>query len=142
MKYIRGNIFASTAQVLVNPVNTEGIMGSGLAFQFKIRYMGMFHEYIRECRSGVLDIGKPTIYKTSYKWILNFPTKRKWKDPSELEYIIQGLEMLVETYQELGIQSIAFPKLGCGYGNLEWSEVKQVMEKYLGKLPIEILIYI
>lgn len=140
--YVRTNIFESNAKVLVNTVNTVGVMGKGLAKEFKRIYPDMFKNYQKYCESQDLTIGKLQIYRTSNKWILNFPTKQSWRQASKLEYIEAGLKKFVNTYEAQGITSIAFPMLGCGNGNLDWQDVKPLMEKYLKKLPIEIYIHV
>lgn len=141
--YVRTNIFESRADVLVNTVNTVGVMGKGLAKEFKRIYPDMFEVYQKFCEDGTLTVGKLQVYKTPNKWILNFPTKANWRSPSKLEYIEQGLEKFVAHYERLGIKSIAFPMLGCGNGGLSWEdEVKPLMEKYLKPLPIDIFIHV
>ena len=141
--YVRTNIFESRADVLVNTVNTVGVMGKGLAKEFKRIYPDMFKTYQKFCENGTLTVGKLQVYKTSNKWILNFPTKANWRSPSKLEYVEQGLQKFVEHYERLGIKSIAFPMLGCGNGGLSWEdEVKPLMEKYLKPLPINTFIHI
>lgn len=141
--YVRTNIFESRAEVLVNTVNTVGVMGKGLAKEFKRIYPDMFESYQQFCEDGTLIIGKLQVYKTPNKWILNFPTKANWRSPSKMEYIEQGLQKFVEHYARLGIKSIAFPMLGCGNGGLSWEdEVKPLMEKYLNPLSINIFIHV
>lgn len=142
LTYIKGDLFSSPAQVLVNTVNTVGIMGKGLALEFKTRYPEMFKEYQKVCNDNLLDIGKLFLWKKEDKWVLLFPTKKHWRSPSKLDYIEKGLEKFVQSYDELGIESIAFPKLGCGNGGLDWADVKPLMEKYLKHLPINIYIYL
>ena len=139
--YIVGDLFESSAQVIVNPVNVVGVMGKGLAKKFKQAYPDMFKQYKTLCNTGELDVGKLWLYKAPDKWILNFPTKQHWRQKSKLEYIEAGLKEFVDTYDTLGIQSIAFPMLGCGAGGLDWEDVRPLMENYLGDLPIEITIY-
>lgn len=140
--YVRTNIFESNAQVLVNTVNTVGVMGKGLAHAFKKLYPDMFESYQNLCETGQLNIGNLHFYKTVNKFILNFPTKKNCRSASKLEYIELGLKKFVSEYEKLGISSIAFPLLGCGNGGLDWeSEVKPLMEKYLKSLPIEIFIH-
>ena len=140
--YVKGNIFQSPAQVLVNTVNTVGVMGKGIALEFKQMFPEMFAEYRELCESGNIKIGTLWLYKTSNKWILNFPTKKHWRQPSRVEYIESGLKKFVDTYSKLGIHSIAFPPLGCGNGQLDFkTEVQPLMEKYLRNLPIEVFIY-
>jgi O-acetyl-ADP-ribose deacetylase (regulator of RNase III) len=141
--YVEGDLFQSPAKVLVNPVNTAGVMGKGLALEFKRRYPAMFREYQVLCKKKQLDVGQLWIYKTPEKWILNFPTKRHWRQKSRPEYIEAGLERFVATYQEENIDSIAFPQLGCGSGQLDWeTQVQLLMEKHLGPLPITIHIHV
>jgi O-acetyl-ADP-ribose deacetylase (regulator of RNase III) len=140
--YQLGDIFTSKAQVIVNPVNCKGVMGKGLALAFKERYPAMFSVYQKECREGILRIGRPTLYKESNPWILNFPTKDNWKASSKLVYIQEGLEYFVTNYHKAGIQSIAFPKLGTQHGKLSWEEVGPLMAQYLSQIDIEVSIYI
>ncbi|WP_052646707.1 macro domain-containing protein [Paenibacillus terrae] len=141
--YVKTNIFESPAQVLVNTVNTVGVMGKGIAKQFKDIYPEMFKQYQTFCERKLLDVGKLWVYKTPHKWILNFPTKKHWRSPSKIEYIEMGLQKFVETYAEKGIYSISFPLLGCGNGGLDWeTEVKPLMESYLKPLPIDVFIHL
>ena len=142
LSYRRGDIFASTAQVIVNPVNCKGHMGKGLALAFKQRYPTMFVTYQHECREGKLRIGQPTLYKASTPWILNFPTKDHWRDDSKIEYLEAGLQYFVTHYKALEITSIAFPKLGAGLGKLSWDKVGPLMVKYLSEIDIDVSIYI
>jgi O-acetyl-ADP-ribose deacetylase (regulator of RNase III) len=141
--YINGDLFDSPAQVLVNTVNTVGVMGKGIAREFKRQYPKMFIKYQQYCKSGQLTVGKLWIYKTEEKWILNFPTKTTWREPSRLEYIEAGLKTFVREYVRQGITSVAFPTLGCGNGELEWeTQVKPLMESYLSQLPMDVFIYL
>lgn len=142
INYVKMDIFESPAQVIVNTVNTVGVMGKGIAKTYKRLYPEMFRQYQVYCEKGLLDIGKLWIYKDEKKWILNFPTKKHWRNPSKIEYIEQGLIKFVDTYKDKGIRSISFPPLGCGNGGLDWeSEVKPLMEKYLKDLDIDVLIH-
>lgn len=139
--YIVGDIFQSHAQVLVNPVNTVGVMGKGIAKEFKRRYPAMFRQYVADCEQG-FAVGQLRLFKTPDKWILNFPTKQHWRNPSKLEYIEAGLKTFVEMYPVEGINSIAFPLLGCGAGELKWeTSVKPLMERYLNDLPLDVSVY-
>lgn len=141
--YVSGNLFQSPAKVLVNTVNTVGIMGKGIAYDFRQIYPDMFAKYQEFCEKKQIDIGKLWLYKTPYKWILNFPTKKHWREKSKPEYIEKGLQKFVETYDQRGITSISFPLLGCGNGELDWdSQVKPLMEKYLRNLPINIYVHL
>ncbi len=142
IKYQRGDIFESKAQVIVNTVNCQGVMGKGLALAFKQRYPAMFPVYQQECKTGRLRIGRPSLYKESMPWILNFPTKDTWKANSKIEYLEKGLEYFVANYKRAGITSIAFPKLGAQNGKLSWDEVGPLMAKYLSTLETDVYIYI
>lgn len=142
LKFVKGDIFESDAQTLVNTVNCRGVMGKGLALEFKRRFPQMFEGYKRECEAGRLRIGTLHLYRGPNRWILNFPTKDHWRGRSKIEYIERGLQYFVEHYKEWGITSIAFPKLGCNLGGLDWREVKEKMIKYLEDLAdIEIYVY-
>jgi O-acetyl-ADP-ribose deacetylase (regulator of RNase III) len=140
--YVTGSLFESPAQVLVNTVNTIGVMGKGVALTFKKIYPEMFKEYQLLCENGEFAIGNLWLYKSPNKWILNFPTKQHWRNPSRVEYVEEGLIKFVQAYDEMGIHSIAFPPLGSGHGKLDFiKEIQPLMESYLDNLPIEIYIY-
>lgn len=141
--YISGDLFRSPAKALVNTVNTVGIMGKGIALKFKRIYPEMFEAYRDHCERGRLEIGKLFLYKTLNKWILNFPTKKHWRNPSRVEYIEEGLRKFRDRCDETGITSIAFPELGCGNGELDFeTQVKPLMEGYLRNLSIPTFIYL
>lgn len=143
LMYIEGNMFESPAQVLVNTVNTVGVMGKGIALIFKKVYPDMYKNYRYYCENKQFEIGNLYLYKTPGKWILNFPTKINWRSPSKIEYIEQGLKKFVASYKEKGIKSIAFPKLGCGNGGLNFeTHVKPLMDKYLSNLDIAVYVYL
>ena len=142
IEYIEGDIFESPAQVIVNTVNTVGVMGKGLALSFKQRYPKMFEKYKTICEKHLLTTGKLMLFYEADHWLLLFPTKENWRNPSKLEYIEKGLMKFVQTYAEKNITSIAFPRLGCGNGELNWDEVRPLMERYLKKLPIDVYIYL
>ncbi len=143
IKFIKGNIFNSEAQTIVNTVNCVGVMGKGIALVFKLRYPKMFDLYKNHCKSKLIDIGKLWLYKGegNAPWVLNFPTKSHWKYPSRLEYLEKGLEKFSATYKIQGITSIAFPLLGTNNGGLDKEVVLALMEKYLVKCDIDIEIY-
>ena len=142
IQYTIGNIFNSPAQTIVNPVNTVGVMGAGLAKQFKDRYPNMFTKYKSACDNKLFDVGKLMLIHEQDHMVLLFPTKRHFAYQSQLGYIEAGLKRFAHIYKEKGIQSIAFPRLGCGLGGLDWEQqVKPIMEKYLGSLPITVYIY-
>jgi len=145
LNYIRGNIFESDAHALINTVNTVGIMGKGLALQFKNLFPENFKKYQQACKNGKIDIGKMFITKenTIYgeKIIINFPTKKDWREPSKYEYIEKGLVSLVDVIKKFKIKSIAIPLLGCGNGGLKWERVKRMIEKKMSNLDIDVYIY-
>ena len=137
-----GDIFESHAQTLVNTVNCVGVMGKGIAKEFKIRFPQMYEEYAMLCAENKIRPGVPYLYTNLIgEKVLNFPTKDHWRSPSKLSYISNGLNWFREHYQELGITSIAFPPLGCGNGGLTWDIVGPLMYSKLHDLPIEITIY-
>lgn len=140
--YTKGNILASRAQTITCPVNCVGVMGKGLALEFKQTFSGLLGAYAEACRTERLRIGRPWIYKVNdAKEVLCFPTKDHWKKPSTLEYVKFGLLGLLQIYEQEGIHSLAIPPLGCGLGGLEWSQVKPLIEEYLGDLTIGVEVY-
>ena len=137
-----GNIFDSKMQTIVNTINCVGVMGKGIALEFKNRYPDMYKEYVGMCARGEVSPGKPYLYSDMFgTFILNFPTKNHWKSPSKLSYIVDGLDWFVGNYSSMGITSVAFPPLGCGNGGLSWELVGPIMYRKLKDLPIEIEIY-
>jgi len=139
---IRGNIFDSTCQTIVNTVNCVGVMGKGIAFEYRHRYPEMFRAYARLCEQKLLRPGLLHLWTKSTPWILNFPTKNDWKFPSKISYISDGLIKFSETYRAKGITSIAFPELGTSSGGLNWEDVKIQMYNNLEPLPnLDIEIY-
>jgi len=141
--YLTSSIFTSPAQVLVNTVNTMGVMGKGLAKEFRQIFPEMFAVYQDECRRGAIEIGTLQLYRTPHKWILNFPTKRHFRYPSRLEYVEAGLQLFSSRFVEDGLTSVAFPQLGCGTGGLDWErQVRPLMEDYLGGLPIDAYVHV
>jgi O-acetyl-ADP-ribose deacetylase (regulator of RNase III) len=139
--YTDTTVFNTNAQTIVNTVNCQGVMGGGIALEFKLRYPEMFEDYTQRCAYDQVKIGRPLLYCAyEYIWILNFPTKKHWKRPSDIMWIRQGLEYFVSNYERAGIVSIAFPQLGCGKGGLNWADVQPVMEEYLHHIPIPIYI--
>ena len=144
VKIERGKtIFDSNAQTLVNTINCVGVMGKGIALEFKNKYPAMFDKYKSFCDKGVFKPGVLWIYKAEDgKWILNFPTKVDWRNPSEMSYIEAGLQKFVEIWKEKNITSIAFPLLGCSNGGLNPDEVIPLMEKYLNQCEgLDVTIY-
>ena len=142
-----GNLFDSECQTLVNTVNRNGVMGKGIALQFKKKYPELFDEYRLACKRKQIYIGGDLfiwdfvdLYKP--RKVLCFATKEDWWNPSKLIWIERGLEMFSQAYKGFGITSIAFPKLGCNNGGLDWeTQVKPLMFKYLQPLDIICEIY-
>ena len=143
--FVKGNIFNTKAQTVVNTINCVGVMGKGIALVYKLRYPHMYDIYHNYCKQHLISIGKIWLYKGDEKdpWVLNFPTKVHWKYPSKLEYIEDGLKKFVETYKERGISSIAFPLLGVNNGGLDKDLVMDLMVRYLKEcdIPVEIYLY-
>lgn len=141
--YKSGDLLKSETQTHVNTVNCVGAMGKGIALQFKKAYPEMFKVYKKTCNNGMLRPGMLQLWKGDKVWVLNFPTKDHWRNRSELSYIEEGLQKFVASYKAKGIQSIAFPKLGCNNGGLDWErQVKGLMEHYLKDLDILVEIYV
>lgn len=139
---INGNLFESTCKVLVNTVNCVGVMGKGIAFEFKHRFPDMYESYAELCKRKLIRPGFLHLWTKSTPWILNFPTKSHWRFPSKIEYVESGLIKFAQTYKIKGISSIAFPTLGTHSGGLSWPIVKELMYKHLNSLDnIEIEIY-
>jgi O-acetyl-ADP-ribose deacetylase (regulator of RNase III) len=136
----------STKYALVNAVNTAGIMGKGIALQFKKAYPNNFKAYQEACKQKDIAIGKLFVTKDSNllsgeKIIINFPTKNDWRNPSEYSFIEKGLDDLVRIIEQYQLKSVAIPPLGAGNGGLEWEKVKQIIEQKLNLLSIDIFIY-
>lgn len=138
MEYIKGNLLEAQTQALVNTVNTVGVMGKGIALQFKEAFPVNFKLYASACKKKELNPGKLLVVKEQTlhgeKIIINFPTKTEWFMKSKYEYIEEGLKELARVIDEHKIESIAIPPLGCGHGGLKWDKVKTLIEKYLGHL--------
>ncbi len=137
-----GDIFKSKAQTLVNTVNCVGVMGAGLALEFKRRFPDMYEDYVDRCKAHKVKLGEPYLYRRlTPPWILNFPTKDDWRSAARLEDIVRGLEYLEQHYLEWGIASLAVPPLGCGQGGLEWQVVGPTLYRHLKRLSIPVELY-
>jgi O-acetyl-ADP-ribose deacetylase (regulator of RNase III) len=137
IEYISGNIFNCKVDALVNAVNCVGVMGRGLALQFKKKFPDNFKSYEAACKRGEVQPGRMFVYETGElipRFIINFPTKRHWRDKSKIEDIEAGLIDLSLVIREKGISSIAIPALGCGLGGLNWSDVRLLIESVLKHL--------
>ncbi|WP_260291416.1 macro domain-containing protein [Sedimenticola hydrogenitrophicus] len=146
IKYAQGNLLEADAEALVNTVNTVGVMGKGIALMFKERFARNMEEYAKACKARQVHTGKMFVTETHElmgpKWIINFPTKQHWRNPSKLEWIVTGLQDLKEFISANHVRSIAIPPLGSGNGGLDWSIVKNEIEQALGDLSeVDILVY-
>lgn len=142
--FLRADLFDSSTQTLTNTVNTVGIMGAGIAKQFKARFPAMFQDYKARCGRKEIQTGEPYLWKGANgdgTWVLNFPTKRHWRGNSKIEWIEQGLVFLMNHYREWNIRSLAMPALGCSLGGLNWDQVKPLMVRYLEQMDIPVEIY-
>jgi O-acetyl-ADP-ribose deacetylase (regulator of RNase III) len=137
-----GDLFVSKAQTLVNTVNCVGVMGKGIALEFKKKFPDMNQDYVQRCQAGQVRLGQPYLYRRLLPpWILNFPTKDHWRCVTKLEDIVSGLTYLKAHYAEWQITSLAVPPLGCGLGQLEWRIVGPTLYRYLKELPIPVELY-
>jgi O-acetyl-ADP-ribose deacetylase (regulator of RNase III)/uncharacterized protein YwgA len=142
MKILVGDILQSKAQTLVNTVNCVGVMGKGIALEFKKRFPEMFEDYAERCARKEVKPGVPYLYKTLFPpQIVNFPTKDHWKSVSRIADIDRGLQHLASHYREWGITSLAIPPLGCGNGQLEWKAVGPLIWRYASQMDIPLELY-
>lgn len=144
--YKTGNLLDSKAEALVNTVNTIGVMGKGIALQFKNSFPNNYKMYSNACKNKEVKVGKLLVTEdeallSGKKIIINFPTKTTWRLPSEYRYIEEGLAELLKVIEERKIKSIAIPPLGAGNGGLNWNKVKQILDKYLSDVDCDIYIY-
>lgn len=135
----QGNLLTANVDALVNTVNTEGVMGKGIALQFKRAYPRVYDLYRADCKAGLVEIGAMHVVDIGAmgggpRWVINFPTKRHWKAKSKIEDIQLGLVALRREIVERGISSIAIPPLGCGHGGLSWSVVEPLIRAELSSL--------
>jgi O-acetyl-ADP-ribose deacetylase (regulator of RNase III) len=145
IQYVTGNLLQANVEALINTVNCVGIMGKGIALQFKQAFPANFDAYAKACQQQQIQIGKMFVFNTDAilnpRFIINFPTKKHWRGKSELHFIEQGLTDLKKIIQERHIQSIAIPPLGCGNGGLDWEIVKPLIENAFIDLA-DVLIYV
>ena len=141
----KGNLLEASTDALVNTVNCVGVMGKGIALQFKRRYPEMYSDYRRACERGDVEIGKMHVFEVDQlsgpKFIINFPTKQHWKGNSSLEWIREGLVDLVRRIEILGITSIAIPPLGSGNGGLDWAEVEPLIREALATTDVRVELF-
>ena len=147
IEFVNGNFFDFDADVRVNTVNCVGVMGAGVALQFKTKFPEMYEEYVRECNQGRVKIGRPhvwtdnTMFSSKVVTIINFPTKDHWRNPSEYEYVEKGLVWLREYLLNKGNITVTLPALGCGHGGLDWERVKKMISEKLENLDAKILVF-
>lgn len=142
MKILVGDMFQSKAQTLINTVNCVGVMGKGIALEFKKHFPDMFKDYVRRCERHEVKPGVPYLYKSLFPpQIINFPTKDHWKSISRIEDVEHGLKVLLAKYKEWGVTSLAIPPLGCGNGQLEWKTVGPLIYKYAKQMTIPVEMY-
>jgi O-acetyl-ADP-ribose deacetylase (regulator of RNase III) len=146
IRYTKGNILESDAQALVNTVNTVGVMGKGVALQFKNAFPNNFKVYENACKRKEVAIGKMLVTKdcnlsSGEKIIINFPTKKDWRKSSEYSYVEDGLDDFLKVIENYQIKSVAIPPLGAGNGGLMWEKVKQILERKLSALSIDVMVY-
>jgi O-acetyl-ADP-ribose deacetylase (regulator of RNase III) len=146
IRYTQGNLLESSAEALVNTVNEVGVMGKGIALQFREAFPASARAYVDACKRGEVHVGSVLVTKDASllgpRWIIHFPTKKHWRYPSKLEWVREGLADLARVIQDLGIRSVALPPLGCGNGRLEWDGVRREIEAALGTLAdVDVLVY-
>jgi O-acetyl-ADP-ribose deacetylase (regulator of RNase III) len=145
IEYMEGNLLEADAQALVNTVNTVGVMGKGIALQFKENFKVNYNAYVEACKRGQVQIGKMLVVRDSSlqgeRVIINFPTKTEWYKKSQYNFIEEGLKDLVRVLEEYQISSVALPPLGCGHGGLSWEKVKRLIEKYLQNSPAKAIVF-
>lgn len=144
--FTTGNLLDANAEALVNTVNTVGVMGKGIALMFKEAFPDNLASYEDACKRKEVTVGRMLVTKRANlvgpKWIINFPTKKHWRHPSKIEWIVEGLEDLRRVIQANGIRSIALPPLGSGNGGLEWRDVRPRIEAALGELlNLDVVVY-
>jgi O-acetyl-ADP-ribose deacetylase (regulator of RNase III) len=139
LQFTQGNLLKADAEALVNTVNTVGVMGKGIALQFKQAFPGNFKVYQQACKEGRVHLGKVHVYDRGTlenpRWIINFPTKQHWRSRSHIDDIESGLRSLRREIENLDIRSIAIPPLGCGNGGLKWEIVRPAIIRALEDLP-------
>jgi len=138
----KGDLFESGMQTMMNTVNTVGVMGKGIALEFKRRFPEMFADYQRRCRAGEVRLGEPYLWRGLVEpWVINFPTKDHWRSVSRLADIERGLIYLAEHVTEWGVVSLAVPPLGAGSGGLDWATVGPTIYRHLDRLAIPVKLY-
>jgi O-acetyl-ADP-ribose deacetylase (regulator of RNase III) len=139
IQYVKGDILTARTEAIVNTVNTVGVMGKGVALRFKEVFPSNFRAYAQAVKENKVVTGRMFVFPAGgangVKFIINFPTKEQWFQPSQYNWISEGLKDLVQVIQEKRIESIALPPLGCGNGKLKWEKVRPMIEEALGAIP-------
>jgi O-acetyl-ADP-ribose deacetylase (regulator of RNase III) len=146
MRFTQGNLLDARVDALVNTVNTVGVMGKGIALMFKERFPENFAAYEAACKAGEVQVGRMFVQGGAEldgpRWIINFPTKKHWRQPTRIEWVEAGLSALKEVIREKRIRSIALPPLGCGNGGPDWNDVRPRIESALGELEgVDIVVF-
>jgi len=142
-----GNLLKAPAEALVNTVNTVGVMGKGIALQFRQAFPEMFRAYEKACKDGEVQLGRVQVFDLGGlvggpRWVINFPTKGNWRSKSRMEDVELGLADLVDKVRALGIRSIAVPPLGCGNVGLDWADVRPRIEAAFARFDnVQVLLY-
>lgn len=146
ISYAKGNLLDTDVEAVVNSVNTVGVMGKGIALMFKEAFPKNFKEYEAACERGEVEVGRMFVTEMGElmgpKWIINFPTKKHWRQRTKMEWITEGLKDLRKVVEEKNIRSVAVPPLGCGNGGLDWHDVRRAIKDALGSLSgVEVIVY-
>jgi O-acetyl-ADP-ribose deacetylase (regulator of RNase III) len=145
LHYTTGNLLDAPAEALVNTVNEVGVMGKGIALMFRRRFPDNARLYMEAGKAGEVRVGRMLVTpagELTPRWIVHFPTKKHWRNPSRIEWVREGLADLVRVVREHGIRSIALPPLGCGNGGLDWQHVRPMIESAFAELPdVEVIVY-
>lgn len=145
IRFTQGNLLEAKTEALVNTVNTVGVMGKGIALMFKERFAENYRLYSAACKAGEVETGKVHVTAINElegpRWIVNFPTKRHWRSPSQMAWVTEGLHDLRRFLIENQVKSVAVPPLGAGNGDLKWPEVREQIIAVLSDLDVDVLVF-
>jgi O-acetyl-ADP-ribose deacetylase (regulator of RNase III) len=145
IRFTRGNLLEAGTEALVNTVNTVGVMGKGIALMFKERFAENYRLYVAACKAGEVATGKVHVTTVDEldgpRWIVNFPTKRHWRSPSQMAWVTEGLHDLRRFLIEQQVKSVAVPPLGAGNGGLNWLDVREQIVTVLGDLEVDVVVF-
>jgi O-acetyl-ADP-ribose deacetylase (regulator of RNase III) len=147
IRYAQGNLLETPAEALVNTVNEVGVMGKGIALMFRGAFPENTKAYEAACRQGKVQVGRMFVTENRAllgpRWVINFPTKKHWRHPSQMAWVREGLKDLVRVIRKHGIRSVALPALGCGNGGLEWGHVRREIEAALGAVEaLDVMVFL